>query len=977
MLRSKFNGRDIYLIETVEELQKLRQAVEKCATIGLDTETEGLDFNKDRVVGVCISFSDKRGFYVPYRHVDYENNLPKEEVIEMCQYILDNKIVMFFNRNYDLNMLEFDGVKIPYNGRFHDVQVMCWEATNEPFPSLKKYTKMYLKWDMIEFETAAGTDEDGNSNHNFGLVDPREGYRYAAGDPLATVALGKYMWNNYPYIRKIYPLDNLATEAVRRMGQEVVSIDYNLLKQLADESERELRDLRYQIIKFVGYEFNIGSNREKGRALSRFVTLTVKTKNGDFSMRDEIISEIDHPLAQLMVKYSKAFKFNNSFIKPLLKLEGTPIRFNFKTVDVPCLTEESTVFIENKGVVSVKDVRVGDNILTRSGFKQVTFVKKSFSSLIIRVRFKNTDHSFSSTPWHPVLVSCLGGLYAKWKKVSELQSGDKVVVNTFECNYMSKHWFYEGVLSNSFLYKKGGDDFIVSVFADLSKNLSTTHAAIECLCDDCQPEVESLTKSVKRYDFHSYSLYKRAKLAQDKVPTISVMGSIRSYLLGACLYFQEEDGDIRIPILNSSVCYSERLTKLLSYFGVYVDERSRNFFIVDKASKECFYRLINSFFDSLSSKSTTLTVRYLYTGIPSDVYHIEVEDVHEYISDGIVHHNTGRMACLSGDTKVRVIRSWSASHEEDINLKEIYAGDRIKTRFGYYPVVGVYKQRKELFKLRTFFTSIKATSDHLFYQGNGVWKEVSHLNVGDYLVWSDISGKEIRHTITEKESVGEDEVFDIQVDSVHEFLVNGEGNPDVIKRDLGYGGYVTHNCGKVNGNSWFAPLNVQALPKKKVHRFLHEGGDMGYYLDDNPEGAVHDENGKPIDQEVKAGFRDIFTVPSDEWAFISSDYCLSNQSMVKVKGFGEIPLYFVERLIKFYKMQVYIETPNGWEKVIRFVNTEKKPKVQITLKSGEMITCSEDHSFKVRTSKGNEVWRPVKELKPDDVILTKDLNLSR
>lgn len=663
MLRSKFNGRDIYLIETVEELSKLRQAVVKCGTLGLDCETTGLDFNKDRAVGVCISFSDKKGFYVPYRHSDYENNLPKDKVIEMCQYILDNKIVMFFNRNYDLNMLEFDGVKIPYNGRFHDVQVMCWEATNEPFPSLKKYTKMYLKWDMIEFETAAGTDEDGNSNHNFGLVDPREGYRYAAGDPLATVALGKYMWNNYPYIRKIYPLDNLATEAVRRMGQEVVSIDYNLLKQLADESERELRDLRYQIIKFVGYEFNIGSNREKGRALSRFVTLTVKTKNGDFSMRDEIISEIDHPLAQLMVKYSKAFKFNNSFIKPLLKLEGTPIRFNFKTVDVP----------------------------------------------------------------------------------------------------------------------------------------------------------------------------------------------------------------------------------------------------------------------------------------------------------------TGRMACLAGDTKVRVIRSWSASHEEDIQLKEVYANDRIKTRFGYFRVVNVFKQRKQVYLLKTEKSSIKATSDHLFYQGSGYWSEVESLKEGDFLMWH--TGKEslCREKILAKEALGVEDVYDIQVDSVHEFLCAGD-NACLIN-----GGYVTHNCGKVNGNPWFAPLNVQALPKKKVHRFLHEGGDMGYYLDDNPEGAVLDENGKPIDQEVKAGFRDIFTVPSDEWAFISSDYCLSNQSMVRVKGFGEVPLYFVERLLKFYKMQVYIETPNGWEKVIRFVNTEKKPKVQVTLKTGEVITCSEDHSFKVLNSAGVQAWRQVKELKSDDVILTKDL----
>lgn len=335
MLTTTLNGKKLNLIQNIEELRWLRKEIENSKTVGIDTETTGLSFIKDRMVGLCITACrPMQGFYLPVRHV-IGNNLPLDEVVEIAQYAISNKKTMFFNRNYDTTMLELDGCYIPYNADMHDVQVMCWEATNEKFPALKKFAKNYLKWKVIDFGETAGTDEDGNANHNFGETDPEQSYIYAAMDPIMTVELGRYMWNTYPYIRKIYPVDNLVTEAVRRMGKVDVQIDYKRLGELSEEANKELRSLRQQIIQMVGYEFNIGSNRQKAEALSRFVTLSVKTKGGDFSVKDEVLQEIDHPLAGLLLDFSKKSKFINSFIKPLSLMEGKPVHFNFKTVEVP------------------------------------------------------------------------------------------------------------------------------------------------------------------------------------------------------------------------------------------------------------------------------------------------------------------------------------------------------------------------------------------------------------------------------------------------------------------------------------------------------------------------------------------------------------------------------------------------------------------------------------------------------------------
>lgn len=335
MLTTTLNGKKLNLIQNIEELRWLRKEIENSKTVGIDTETTGLSFIKDKMVGLCITACrPMQGFYLPVRHV-IGNNLPLDEVVEIAQYAISNKKTMFFNRNYDTTMLELDGCHIPYNADMHDVQVMCWEATNEKFPALKKFAKNYLKWKVIDFGETAGTDEDGNANHNFGETDPEQSYIYAAMDPIMTVELGRYMWNTYPYIRKIYPVDNLVTEAVRRMGKVDVQIDYKRLGELSEEANKELRSLRQQIIQMVGYEFNIGSNRQKAEALSRFVTLSVKTKGGDFSVKDEVLQEIDHPLAGLLLDFSKKSKFINAFIKPLSLMEGKPVHFNFKTVEVP------------------------------------------------------------------------------------------------------------------------------------------------------------------------------------------------------------------------------------------------------------------------------------------------------------------------------------------------------------------------------------------------------------------------------------------------------------------------------------------------------------------------------------------------------------------------------------------------------------------------------------------------------------------
>ena len=306
MLNDDFNGYPIHLVESVDELVRISTTFSPYIYVGVDTETKGLEFKPEQIVGVCssggtdYSKDNYHGYYIPIRHENYDNNLPVEVVMNFAQDLLDKYKTVFFNRNFDASMLEYDGVKIPFVGGMHEAQIMAYLTWNEKpqFVKLKPYTEKLLKWKVIEFSEITG------GNHNFGQSDPRVSFRYAAGDPLCTVFLARELWQRFPYIRKIYGLDNLATEAVRRMSQQEFHLDFDWLRRELQKTEDKAKALQEQIYVMSGVRgFNLNSPKAKYDVLSRFVTLTKKTDKGGFAMDEDTLREINHPITTLFADY--------------------------------------------------------------------------------------------------------------------------------------------------------------------------------------------------------------------------------------------------------------------------------------------------------------------------------------------------------------------------------------------------------------------------------------------------------------------------------------------------------------------------------------------------------------------------------------------------------------------------------------------------------------------------------------------------
>lgn len=499
MLWGTFNGYKVALVQSLEDLAFIKSNLYANILVGADSETTGLSFVSDYVVGICLSTgrtyskADYVGYYIPIRHYGYSRNLPIKEVMEFVQFVVDNYMTAWWNRSFDFSMLEKDGFKAPFVGKTHDIQFMAHEVFNDRMPKLKDWAKRFLKFQTISYE------ENEAENNDFGSTDPEVSFIYAGGDPLITALLGLKIWSDYPNIRKIYSLDNECGEAVRRMTQQEIYLDYDFLDAELRRSNAQMESLRQQIYQLVGYSFNVDSGPQIAEALGRFVTLTVRTEKGGLKVDKNVLATIDHPLAKLLLEYSEVSTYIKSFVSKMCSWRGTPVRINYNlTVALTgrmsssgskgndyykpfngqnCL-RGNTIVYSDTGAIPLNTVSVGSHVWDGVALREVTAFYNKGVQDVYRVTL-DSGRYIDATLDHPILTK------SGFRPVSELLGvfvalSGFVVPNDLDANDTST-FSWQKVVSVSYI----GRDVVYDI------TVSTTHrfAANGIIVHNC-PKVE-------------------------------------------------------------------------------------------------------------------------------------------------------------------------------------------------------------------------------------------------------------------------------------------------------------------------------------------------------------------------------------------------------------------------------------------------------------------------------------------------------
>lgn len=242
---------DLKLIKTLDEL---REFTNKCKDkiIAVDTETTGLSYLRDVIVGFSVSLDSYSGIYVPIRHQhkkvtkvkkdkldengnvmltkagkprqvtvsefsysEYEGNLDPKKALDMLdEMMLNARGCLLHNSEYDLNMIKKEGYDVMKYKTFDTMLLPYIYDPEARLNGLKPLTKWLLGRHVQDFSEVTGGEKE------FQYTNPEESYTYAAADSC----------NTFGVYEKLYPrviaLLNEAPKVLKFNGKR-----YNVLQE--------------------------------------------------------------------------------------------------------------------------------------------------------------------------------------------------------------------------------------------------------------------------------------------------------------------------------------------------------------------------------------------------------------------------------------------------------------------------------------------------------------------------------------------------------------------------------------------------------------------------------------------------------------------------------------------------------------------------------------------------------------------------
>jgi hypothetical protein len=140
----KFQAKLIDDIDILEKVVARFSDNKKYPTVSFDTETTGLNFFKDKIVGFSFSYSPLHGFYVPIRHKQGKNIDPEVALKFIYDELLLKKNVLMYNAIFDSFMLWGEGLS-PFPIKIFDVLALIYSVdSNLPLKGLKASSENFL-----------------------------------------------------------------------------------------------------------------------------------------------------------------------------------------------------------------------------------------------------------------------------------------------------------------------------------------------------------------------------------------------------------------------------------------------------------------------------------------------------------------------------------------------------------------------------------------------------------------------------------------------------------------------------------------------------------------------------------------------------------------------------------------------------------------------------------------------------------------
>ena len=309
-------------VDTDEKFEIFLDLIKQQKRFAFDTETVSLGGMVHPLVGMSFSWKHGTGYYVPTRGPAGCKLVDCDRVLRELKPILEDPKInkVGHNLKYDLLVMRQAGVHV--RGVSMDSMIAAFLID----ASRLRYGIDQLALDLLNFKKIETTELIGKGKGQLTMdrVPMEKISCYAAEDAdiaLRLCDLLEKKLEELPALRKLadeieVPLIDVLVE----MEQNGIAVDPTVLKEQSEVLGHRIDELRGQIMKEAGVEFNPDSPKQLGDVLFNRLKLKVikKTKTGpstDVEVLDKLAAE--HAVPKLVLEYRSLVKLKNTYLDNL------------------------------------------------------------------------------------------------------------------------------------------------------------------------------------------------------------------------------------------------------------------------------------------------------------------------------------------------------------------------------------------------------------------------------------------------------------------------------------------------------------------------------------------------------------------------------------------------------------------------------------------------------------------------------------
>ncbi len=291
------------VVQDVEALAEVVEALNKAKMISFDVETTSTDKMNAKLVGLGVAWAPGEAAYIPAGH-QAGKQLDWNIVRDAIQPAFADESIpkVAHNANYDLTVCIRYGLNI--EGPIHDTMIMAWimDPSRRDL-GLKAQAAGELGWQMTEISELIGS---GRKQITMAQVVIDQAAPYCGADVDATIQLyeilvprlkAAQLWKLYEQVE--LPLLPVLTS----MEMEGVQLDVEFLATMSDEFAERLDALQSELFELVGTEFNLRSTQQLSGILfddMQFPTKGLrKTSSGFYSTAVSTLEKLSEMTSEL------------------------------------------------------------------------------------------------------------------------------------------------------------------------------------------------------------------------------------------------------------------------------------------------------------------------------------------------------------------------------------------------------------------------------------------------------------------------------------------------------------------------------------------------------------------------------------------------------------------------------------------------------------------------------------------------------